>query len=159
MSWTTPRTWVAGETVTAALMNAHVRDNLDAIGGAWTSYAPTFTNFGSTPTTGYAKYLERGKTIEVLVEFTLNASPTGSLTVSLPVTASSDYSTGLTCIVGAVTGLRQGVAFRNALTVLASTTTVNFRSDNTAAPWNATSPQTWASTDIFQFHATYEAAA
>lgn len=27
MSWTTPRTWVTGETVTAALLNAHVRDN------------------------------------------------------------------------------------------------------------------------------------
>lgn len=29
MAWTTPRTWVTGETVTAALMNSHVRDNLD----------------------------------------------------------------------------------------------------------------------------------
>jgi len=28
MAWTSPRTWVAGELVTAALMNAHVRDNL-----------------------------------------------------------------------------------------------------------------------------------
>jgi hypothetical protein len=28
MAWTTPRTWVSGEIVTAALMNTHVRDNL-----------------------------------------------------------------------------------------------------------------------------------
>lgn len=28
MAWTTPRTWVASETVTAALMNTHIRDNL-----------------------------------------------------------------------------------------------------------------------------------
>lgn len=28
MAWTTPRTWVAGEVVTAAIMNQHVRDNL-----------------------------------------------------------------------------------------------------------------------------------
>lgn len=27
MAWTVPRTWVTGETVTAALMNAHIRDN------------------------------------------------------------------------------------------------------------------------------------
>lgn len=27
MSWTTPRTWVASELVTASLMNTHVRDN------------------------------------------------------------------------------------------------------------------------------------
>lgn len=31
MAWTTPRTWVAGEVVTASLMNTHVRDNLDAL--------------------------------------------------------------------------------------------------------------------------------
>lgn len=28
MAWTAPRTWVTGETVTAALLNTHVRDNL-----------------------------------------------------------------------------------------------------------------------------------
>jgi hypothetical protein len=31
MSWTTPRTWVAGELVTAGMMNTHVRDNLNAL--------------------------------------------------------------------------------------------------------------------------------
>lgn len=31
MVWVTPRTWSAGETVTAALMNAHVRDELNAL--------------------------------------------------------------------------------------------------------------------------------
>ena len=28
MAWTAPRTWVAGELVTAALLNTHLRDNL-----------------------------------------------------------------------------------------------------------------------------------
>lgn len=28
MAWTAPRTWIAGEVVTAALMNTHLRDNL-----------------------------------------------------------------------------------------------------------------------------------
>jgi hypothetical protein len=31
MAWTTPRTWTAGEVVTAAMMNAHVRDNLNVL--------------------------------------------------------------------------------------------------------------------------------
>lgn len=31
MAWTTPRTWSPGETVTAALMNAHVRDNMNIL--------------------------------------------------------------------------------------------------------------------------------
>ena len=35
MAWTAPRTWVTGETVTAALMNTHIRDSLLAIGGTF----------------------------------------------------------------------------------------------------------------------------
>ena len=31
MAWTAPRTWVAGEIVTAALLNTHVRDNLKVV--------------------------------------------------------------------------------------------------------------------------------
>lgn len=31
MAWTAPRTWVVGEVVTAAIMNTHVRDNLNSI--------------------------------------------------------------------------------------------------------------------------------
>jgi hypothetical protein len=30
MAWTTPRTWVANETVTSGIMNTHVRDNFNA---------------------------------------------------------------------------------------------------------------------------------
>jgi hypothetical protein len=43
MAWTTPRTWSPGETVTAALMNAQIRDNSNVVatsfvkGGAWES--------------------------------------------------------------------------------------------------------------------------
>jgi hypothetical protein len=33
MGWTTPRTWVTSEVVTAAELNANVRDNLNAING------------------------------------------------------------------------------------------------------------------------------
>jgi hypothetical protein len=31
MAWTTPKTWNPGETVTASLMNLHVRDNLNVL--------------------------------------------------------------------------------------------------------------------------------
>lgn len=30
MAWTTPRTWVTGEVVTASLLNSHLRDNMNA---------------------------------------------------------------------------------------------------------------------------------
>ena len=29
MAWTTPRTWVTGEVVTAALLNAQIKANMD----------------------------------------------------------------------------------------------------------------------------------
>lgn len=32
MAWTTPRTWTDGELVTKAIMDVHVRDNLNALG-------------------------------------------------------------------------------------------------------------------------------
>lgn len=34
MSWTAPRTWIAGETPTAALLNTHLRDNMLETEGA-----------------------------------------------------------------------------------------------------------------------------
>ena len=33
MAWTSPRTWVAAEVITAALFNTHIRDNLLALSG------------------------------------------------------------------------------------------------------------------------------
>lgn len=33
MVWTAPRTWIAGEVPTAAIMNLHIRDNLRALNG------------------------------------------------------------------------------------------------------------------------------
>lgn len=33
LTWTTPRTWVPGELVTASMLNTHVRDNLNAVKG------------------------------------------------------------------------------------------------------------------------------
>ena len=44
MSWTTPRTWVTGEIVTAAQMNEQVRDNVDFVHGALPSNTQTVTS-------------------------------------------------------------------------------------------------------------------
>ena len=54
MAWTTPRTWTTGETVTAALMNAQVRDNLNETDAASVSaagdlvYADAANSMGSS---------------------------------------------------------------------------------------------------------------
>lgn len=39
MAWTAPRTWVTGETVTAAMMNTDVRDNMLIVGARTLGYA------------------------------------------------------------------------------------------------------------------------
>lgn len=55
MAWTAPRTWVAGEIVTAAIGNTHWRDNLlDLADGSWgrdVQFAATLANI-STPLSG-----------------------------------------------------------------------------------------------------------
>jgi hypothetical protein len=43
MAWTTPRTWVTSEVVTATIMNTHVRDNLEWLAG----FGIGGTDFGS----------------------------------------------------------------------------------------------------------------
>lgn len=54
MSWTTPRAWIPGELVDAALLNAHLRDNLDFLyagGGIRESYSQNIVNLTPTPVT------------------------------------------------------------------------------------------------------------
>lgn len=46
--WTAPRTWVAAETVTAAIMNTHVRDNLLATTGYVRKTADESLNLSTT---------------------------------------------------------------------------------------------------------------
>lgn len=51
-TWTTPRTWLAGEDPTAATYNLHVRDQFKVLGDAWTAYTPTWTANTTNPVIG-----------------------------------------------------------------------------------------------------------
>lgn len=87
MAWTSPRTWVAAETVTAALMNAHVRDNLKALGDAWTAFTPTFSGawtLGNGTLEGW--YIKPGRLVIGKVKLTVGSttSPSGNFGVTLP---------------------------------------------------------------------------
>ena len=62
MAWTAPRTWVADEVATAALMNAHLRDNLEvlkvtrnAAGRIYDLSAATLANLSGANVTGIVK--------------------------------------------------------------------------------------------------------
>lgn len=93
MAWTSPRTWVAGELVTAALLNAHLRDNLNAVvpngPDGWSSYTPTLTQSGAvTKTVTYAKYMKVGRLVVANVLLAVTGAGTAGvkIQVSLPVT-------------------------------------------------------------------------
>lgn len=85
---TTPKTWVAGDVLTAAQLNAELRDAL--LGAfplgppdvAWTSYTPTLTQSGAvTKTVSYAKYTRVGR----LVVASCRLAVTGTGTAGQPV--------------------------------------------------------------------------
>lgn len=87
----TPRTWVAGETVTAALMNSDLRDPLAALSGAWNSWTPTLNQNTSTnisKTVNKAGYLQIGKLVIATCRLTSSGTGTSGsyVWVSLPVT-------------------------------------------------------------------------
>jgi hypothetical protein len=93
MAWTTPRTWVTGELVTAALLNAHLRDNLNALVpvgvDAWTAFTPT-VKFGATTATvaNDSRYMRVGRLVTVNYAFRLTNlnGGTGVISITQPVT-------------------------------------------------------------------------
>jgi hypothetical protein len=88
MGWTSPRTWVALEAVTASLLNTHLRDQLLELNGttsAWATFTPTTVGFtaGVGP---FARWKQRGKDVEIQVVAAL-ATFTGTYVFQLPVAA------------------------------------------------------------------------
>jgi hypothetical protein len=89
MAWTAPRTWVAGETVTAAMMNAHLRDNLKAITDPWTAYTPTLAGTGWALGNGTLNghYSRIGSTVQFRAQLVIGSStagPSASPRIGLP---------------------------------------------------------------------------
>lgn len=170
MAWTAPRTWVAAETVTASLMNTHVRDNLKAIGDAWTSYTPTWTATGTAPAIGngtaVGSYVAAGKLIhfKFLVTFgSTSTFGTGSYRFALPVTAATVtfttqavHSSGYILDSSASSSLHTfaRMVTTSTMEVLSPTSTANVA----LAVVGQTVPWTWAQSDTISVAGTYEAA-
>lgn len=154
---TTPATWAAGEVPTATKMNTEIRDAVTGIQAAWVTYTPTVSNVAINGLV--AKYHQVGKTVTVRGYFGLTASPTGAVTVSLPVNASLSWGTGLSQPLGVVSGLRQSVSWRIGLVVLNTTSTIGFMSDGSGGTmWANGAPVAWGANDNWGFTFTYEAA-
>ena len=165
MAYTTPRTWVAGELVTATIMNTHVRDNLTAAFplavGAWTAFTPTLAQSGSVAkTTSHARYMKVGRTVFATIELAVTAAGTAGndVVVGLPVAhmtfGGSGPHIGTMLIYDASTTTRyQGAA------ELRSTTTVGLSiSQASAAVWGTGPSIALANGDVIRLSLQYEAA-
>lgn len=71
-----PRTWMVGETVTAAMMNAEIRDQVESLG--WIAYTPTLTNITLGNGSVVAEFNQQGD--EVGVSIILNFGSSTALT-------------------------------------------------------------------------------
>lgn len=163
-AWTTtPRTWSVGETVTAANMNAQLRDFANAF-GAWASYTPTWTASTTNPTntTLVGAYMQVQKTVTFRAQGTAAASFTagsGAYIVALPAaaTASADQ-----VVPGRILDSSTGFYYRGVggITASASTITRGHFVDGAAssAGFSNTVPMTWAVSDVWVFTGSYEAA-
>lgn len=129
----------------ATTINGAALDNL-----AWTSYTPTVTSQGGTPTTvtPTGRYKQIGKTVLVGVQIVVNAAgtATGFMAVSLPVTASASALSGGSSYESATTG-NGGIT-----ALITGVSTSTFRITNISAITY------WVTGYIVQANITYEAA-
>lgn len=96
MSWTDPRTWATGETVTAAMMNAHVRDNFNAIGEYNTTWTPAWSCVTTPPALGngtlIGRYTDTAEWVDFFIHLTAGSTTTfgsGAWQFDLPVNSSN----------------------------------------------------------------------
>ena len=156
MAWTAPRTWVAGETLTAALLNTHVRDNLTAL-TTWDAWTPTLSGswtLGNGTLTG--SVIQADSLIIARLTFTFGSttSPSGALVFTLPATAvaATGMPLGWAGLVDTSAGARY---FRTV--VQTATTGIQFADLSDTRVTN-TVPFTWATGDTLQAQFVYEAA-
>ncbi|MDP8928679.1 MAG: hypothetical protein M3O70_08925 [Actinomycetota bacterium] len=168
MVWSTPRTWVTGEVVTASIMNTHVRDQFDAgfpHGTTWQTYTPTLTATTTNPTLGSGavqsgRYYRIGRLVTVHVQIAFGtsgvAAGSGTYLVSAPINIATSLSTVVRMGAGDVfdfsTGARRPVSVAAGLGSGAFQMVYNSGVVTDAQPW------TWAASDEIWLFAVYEAA-
>ena len=176
---TTPRTWVVGEVVTAALLNAEIRDQFNSFFGAWTDYSSTFVwgaESGTQPAIGngtiVARYLKVGRRVDVMFIVTMGSTTTygdgGSAAnyyFSLPAAPASGWVGLRTATVlwrDASASINQhGVGIWSTANHANGSIRQIASPDTASAPfWDSAAPfASLASGDIFWFDGRYEAAA
>jgi hypothetical protein len=158
-----PKTWIVGETVSAALLNQEIRDQFASIFDAWTPYTPTWTastnpSIGSGTIAG--RYLKVGRTCHVEIRQSHAGNTTygaGGYTWSLPFPSAAgvDYL-GVARLVGAAawngqTIMTGGSSGFNATFPTSAT-------DSRSATLAATVPETLTAASVIRLYITYQTA-
>lgn len=92
MAWTAPRTWSAGETLTAALLNVHLRDNLNAIREREAWFSAASGNIGVGAGT-HRLYAFEDRTVTTCIAF-VDTAPTGATAIfDVPKDSTTLYTT------------------------------------------------------------------
>lgn len=158
MTWTIPRTWLAGEAPTAAILNEQIRDNFAAIGDAWTSYTPVWSAATTPPAIGNGSivgaYLQAGKLVLYRFKITSGTTTTygsGNYQVTLPVNAVSS-ATGMPF--GDMICQQGSNFFPRTLMSIGSANIVSACSD-AAVRWSSTNPFTPTAATAGQVYAGY----
>ncbi len=98
MTWTTPRTWAVGETVTAANLNTYVSNNLSDLRtswNAWTAWTPAITGYTAvTYTSQVGLYQQVGKIVTARAYILIATLTPGSALLSFNLPVSAAASTG-----------------------------------------------------------------
>lgn len=159
-TWSTPRTWTAGEIPTAAIFNQYVRDQQRVLSEAWTAFTPTWTGATTNPVLGNgtfdAGYSEIGKWIRFRINLTMGSTTTygsGAWFFSLPATPLNFR--------WLFTGVARDISLNNSYAIgveYDTTLPMRLRQLN-ASPMTtitSTTPFTWATGDTVFLSGAYE---
>ncbi|MFF2773343.1 hypothetical protein ACFVU3_00400 [Streptomyces sp. NPDC058052] len=168
MALAVPRTWVVGETVTAAYMNAEIRNQWNDMIAAWTPYTPTWTGSTGNPVLGngtiYGRSKSVGKKVTAVIELVMGTTTTfgsGYWQLSLPSTAANPAGTsGQFAYLGVARAHSATTWYTGVAAITKNGATLKIHEDSAAAEWSATRPHAWvgASTNYLHVQVDYEAA-
>lgn len=160
-----PRTWVVGETVTAAMLNAEIRDQFSSMFDVWTTYTPSWVSSGTAPALGNGvltgRYMKIGRTVHAAIRMSCGSTTTygtGNYSWSLPFTAANtvvDYL-GEARLVGASAWHGQAVLSANSNLVQALLP--GNASSTLSTVMTGTTPKTVLSGDILRIQIAYQSA-
>ncbi|GGZ28390.1 hypothetical protein GCM10010387_22300 [Streptomyces inusitatus] len=164
-----PRTWSVGEVVTAAMLNVEIRDQLNSMFAAWTSYTPTWTGATTNPAIGngtlVGRHMKIGRTCHVHARLIVGSSTTfgsGNLSLGLPFTAAGTMPGVLTAMANRDPASPNFILGAADLSNSATTTgTIWLANPSTPGDWNAWAsgaPWTLAAGDVVKVYGTYQTA-